>query len=154
MTAAFAFAMISVISSVVCPRPLSLACAFSMFNARVNPPLAANAVMPPPMVVIAPRPILPILPKPLTAVLVTPVNMSASFEPPDRTPVVRPLPSWVPSLVPAPVASIPLSSLLKVELRSLNRGTMSTHAVASDAIGASLRLCVDRDTRFVQVVVQ
>ena len=146
--------MISPMASAEWPKPFSLACAFSMFRARAKPPFAASAVMPPPMVVMAPSPTLPILPKPVTALLVTPVSMSDSLVPPVLAPAVRPSPSWDPSLDPAPVASIPLSSLLKVELRSLKRGTMSTHAVASDAIGASLRLCACRYARLVQVVAQ
>lgn len=62
LTDARASFMISVTLALSWPRPLSLACAFSMLRARVKPPLAASAVMPPVMVAIAPVPTLPILP--------------------------------------------------------------------------------------------
>lgn len=62
LTDASASFMISVTLALSWPRPLSLACAFSMLSARVKPPLAASAVMPPVMVAIAPVPTLPILP--------------------------------------------------------------------------------------------
>ena len=62
LTEASASFMISVTLALSWPRPLSLACAFSMLRARVKPPLAANAVMPPARVAIAPVPTLPILP--------------------------------------------------------------------------------------------
>ena len=62
LTEARASFMISVTLALSWPRPLSLACAFSMLSARVKPPLAARAVMPPAMVAIAPVPTLPILP--------------------------------------------------------------------------------------------
>ena len=62
LTEASASFMISVTLALSWPRPLSLACAFSMLRARVKPPLAANAVMPPARVTITPVPTLPILP--------------------------------------------------------------------------------------------
>ena len=60
-TLASALSMMALMSVALWPRPLSLACAFSMFRARSKPPLAASAVMPPPTALTAPRPILPTL---------------------------------------------------------------------------------------------
>ena len=81
LTLASALFMISAMLLESWPRPLSLACAFSMARARWKPPLAASAVMPPAMVPMAPSPTLPILPNAppnLPRMLVPPVLAALS----------------------------------------------------------------------------
>ena len=112
-TLASALFMISLTLLASWPRPLSLACAFSMFRARVKPPFAASAVTPPVMVPMAPSPSLPILPNALPRV-----------------------PVRLPPLFLAAVSTLPVMSPSRVLPKSLPEGATCTYTVPmSCAIG-------------------
>ena len=112
-TDASALFMISVTLPASWPRPLSLACAFSMFRARVKPPFAASAVTPPVMVPMAPSPSLPILPNALPRV-----------------------PVRLPPLFLAAESTLPVMSPSRVLPKSLPEGATRTYTVPmSCAIG-------------------